>query len=47
MFHVLEDQPGEDSYPSMVQAKNGALLVTYTRKRERVRYVRFPLSDIP
>ena len=47
MFHVLEDQPGEYSYPSMVQAANGDLLITYTWKRERMRFVRFPLEDVP
>ena len=47
MFHVLEDQPGEYSYPSMVQAANGDLLITYTWKRERMRFVRFPVADVP
>ncbi len=47
MFHTLEDQPGEYSYPAMVQASNGDLLITYTWKRKRIKYVRVPLSDIP
>ncbi len=47
MFYVLEDQPGEYSYPAMVQAKNGDLLITYTWKRQRIRYVRFPLAEVP
>ena len=47
MFQVLEDQPGEYSYPAMVQAKNGDLLITYTWNRKRIRYVRVPVSDVP
>jgi predicted neuraminidase len=47
MFQTLEDQPGEYSYPAMVEAKNGDLLITYTWKRQRIRYVRVPLADIP
>ena len=47
MFQVLEDQPGEYSYPAMIQAKNGDLLITYTWNRKRIRYVRVPISDIP
>jgi predicted neuraminidase len=47
MFHTLEDGPGEYSYPAMVQAKNGDLLITYTWQRKRIRFVRFPLSDLP
>jgi predicted neuraminidase len=47
MFHTLEDQPGEYSYPAMIQAKNGDLLITYTWQRKRIRFVRFPLPEIP
>jgi len=47
MFHVLEDQPGEYSYPAMIQAQNGDLLITYTWNRKRIRFVRFPLAEIP
>ncbi len=47
MFHVLEDQPGEYSYPAMIQAANGDLLITYTWNRKRMRFVRVPLADIP
>ena len=47
MFSTLEDEPGEYSYPAMIQAKNGDLDITYTWKRQRIRFVRFPLSDIP
>ena len=47
MFHNLESEPGEYSYPAMIQGKNGDLHITYTWKRERIRYVRVPLADIP
>ena len=47
MFHTLEDQPGEYSYPAMIQAANGDLLITYTWHRKHIRYVRFPLAEVP
>ena len=47
MFQTLEDQPGEYSYPAMIQASNGDLLITYTWKRTRIRYVRVALSEVP
>ncbi len=47
MFHVLESEPGEYSYPAMIQGSNGDLHIRYTWKRERIRYVRFPLVEIP
>jgi len=36
---VLEDQPGEYSYPSVIQAKNGQVHITYTWKREKIKHV--------
>ncbi len=47
MFHTLEDQAGEYSYPALVQAKNGDLLMTYTWNRKRIKSVRVPLADVP
>ncbi|HWB87518.1 MAG TPA: sialidase family protein [Bryobacteraceae bacterium] len=47
MFQALETDPGEYSYPAMVQAKNGDLLITYTWKRQKIRFVRLPLSKVP
>ncbi len=47
MFHVIEDEPGEYSYPAMIQAANGDLLITYTWKRQRIRHLRFPLAAVP
>ena len=36
---VLEDQEGEYSYPSVIQAKDGKVHIVYTWKRERVKHV--------
>jgi predicted neuraminidase len=35
---VLESQPGEYSYPAIIQAKNGLVHITYTWKRQKVRH---------
>jgi predicted neuraminidase len=47
IFHTLESDPGEYSYPSMIQAANGDLLATYTWNRKRIRFARIPLAEIP
>jgi predicted neuraminidase len=36
---TLEDQPGEYSYPSVIEAENGMLHVAYTWKREKIKHV--------
>lgn len=36
---VLEDEPGEYSYPAVVQAGDGLVHITYTWKRQRIRHV--------
>lgn len=36
---TLEDQPGEYSYPAIIQTADGRVHVTYTWKRERVKHV--------
>ncbi len=46
-FHDLETDPGEYSYPALVEARNGDLLITYTWNRQKIRFVRFPLAKIP
>jgi predicted neuraminidase len=47
VFKNLEDEPGEYSYPAIIQASNGDLLLTYTWRRETIKFVRLPLSAIP
>jgi predicted neuraminidase len=47
MFRVLEQGPGEYSYPALIQSSNGDLHITYTWNRKRIRYVRLPLADVP
>jgi predicted neuraminidase len=36
---VLESEPGEYSYPAVIQAADGLIHVTYTWKRQRVKHV--------
>lgn len=36
---VLEHEPGEYSYPAVVQTADGLVHVTYTWKRQRVKHV--------
>jgi len=47
MFQVLENEPGEYSYPALIQAKGGDLHMAYTWNRKTIRYVRLPLTGIP
>ncbi len=35
---VLENEPGEYSYPAIVQTKDGLVHITYTWKREKIRH---------
>jgi len=37
--HVLEREPGEYSYPAVIQTRDGLIHVTYTWKRQRIRHV--------
>ena len=43
---VLEDPPGEHSYPAMIQSHDGLVHVTYTWKRERIKHVVIDASRI-
>jgi predicted neuraminidase len=42
----LETGPGEYSYPAMIQARNGDLVISYTWKRQKIRVIRLALSEI-
>ncbi len=47
MFSTLESEPGEYSYPAIIQASTGDLEITYTWNRKSIRHVHVPLSAIP
>jgi predicted neuraminidase len=42
---VLEDEPGEYSYPAVIQCGNGRVHVTYTWNRRRIRHVSLSPAD--
>jgi predicted neuraminidase len=44
---VLENAPGEYSYPAMIQSRDGLVHVTYTWRRERIRHVIVDPARIP
>lgn len=46
-FLALETEPGEYSYPAVIQASNGTVHITYTWKRQKIRHVELPLDEIP
>lgn len=43
---VLEDEPGEYSYPAVIQAQDGTVHITYTWKRERIKHVALDVSEV-
>jgi predicted neuraminidase len=47
MFRTLESDPGEYSYPALIQGANSDLHLTYTWNRKRIKYIKIPLSEIP
>jgi predicted neuraminidase len=47
IFKTLEDGPGQYSYPAIVQAANGDLLITYSWQRQTIKFVRLPLGEVP
>lgn len=46
-FRTLESQPGEFSYPAIIQEADGDLAITYTWNRKSIAFVRIPLKQIP
>ncbi|MFB3827071.1 MAG: exo-alpha-sialidase [Bryobacteraceae bacterium] len=47
MFRALETEPGEYSYPAVIQAANGDVHITYTWNRKKIRHVTIPLAAVP
>ena len=47
VFETLEDQPGEYSYPALIQASGGDLFITYTWNRKSIAIRRVPLIQVP
>lgn len=43
---MLENEPGEFSYPAMIQTSDGSVHVTYTWKRERIRHTVLDVSKL-
>lgn len=44
---IVEDGPGEFSYPAIIQASDGRIHLTYTWKRERIRHVVIDPDQLP
>ena len=44
--NILEDGPGEYSYPAIIQSRDGKLHITYTWRRQRIKHVVVNPADI-
>jgi predicted neuraminidase len=44
MFCVLEDQPGEYSFPAVIQGRDAGLHITYAWNRRSIRYDHLPIA---
>jgi predicted neuraminidase len=44
---VLEDDPGEYSYPAVIQSGDGLVHITYTWKRQRIKHVTLNPNALP
>jgi predicted neuraminidase len=44
---VLENEPGEYSYPAVIQAADGRVHITYTWKRQRIKHVIIDPAKLP
>lgn len=42
---TLEDGPGQYSYPAIIQARNGDLMMTYSWQRRTIQFVRMTLKE--
>jgi predicted neuraminidase len=45
-FLTVESAPGEYSYPALIQAENGDLVMTYTWNRLKIRMVRVKAGSV-
>ncbi len=43
---TLEDEPGEYSYPAVIQDAEGQVHITYTYQRKRIKYVQVDVSQL-
>lgn len=43
---ALETEPGEYSYPAIIQGRGGELHITYTYHRQKIKHVAVPLKDL-